>query len=51
MEGLRTLVICQKVLTKDYFEEWRQRYEDGNTRLDGGKEIVEKCIGDLEATV
>lgn len=27
MEGLRTLVIGQRVLTKELFEEWRLRYE------------------------
>lgn len=48
MEGLRTLVICQKVLTAQWFAEWRKNYEDANTRLEGGKEMMEKYINELE---
>lgn len=51
MEGLRTLVISQKVLKNEEFEDWIKRYEEANTKLEGGKEMVEKCVSELEANV
>eukprot|EP01080_Neovahlkampfia_damariscottae_P010718 gene10718-3338_t len=33
VEGLRTLVICYKELTEEYFEDWRARYQTASSSL------------------
>lgn len=48
-EGLRTLVISQKLLTEDFFKRWNQKYEAAKADLNDRERLVRKCIDELEA--
>lgn len=47
-EGLRTLVITQKYLMKEEYEEWNERFIDANAQMVGREVAVRKCIETLE---
>lgn len=48
MEGLRTLVICQKVITKEEFEEWHKEYNEAQASLQNRDANVREVIEQLE---
>ena len=48
-EGLRTLVISQKMLTQEFYDEWNRKYEDAKADLNNREERILKCIEELEA--
>ena len=43
-EGLRTLVITQKLLSSEQYQHWNKKYEDANTSLENRFFIVFKLI-------
>ena len=47
-EGLRTLVIAQKLLSTDYFENWNQRYKSAQADLNNREALIRACIDELE---
>ncbi|KAF0982434.1 hypothetical protein FDP41_011364 [Naegleria fowleri] len=49
-EGLRTLLLCYKALSKETFEEWNMRYNAAKTLLlnTARKQAMDKCEKDLE---
>ena len=50
-EGLRTLVIGQKVLTKEEYEEWNQRYNSAQRDFDHGDRLSAEVRADLESNL
>lgn len=48
MEGLRTLVICQKVITKEEFEEWHKEYNEAQASLQNRDANVQEVIEQIE---
>lgn len=48
MEGLRTLVICQKVISKEEFEEWKKEYNKAQASLQNRDANVQEVIEQLE---
>lgn len=48
IEGLRTLVISQKMLTRDMFEKWNKKYMQAKASLANREEQVRDCILELE---
>ena len=47
-EGLRTLVISQKLLDSDYFSEWNRRYAEAKADLNNREASIARCIEELE---
>ncbi len=47
-EGLRTLVISQKLLENDQFERWQKKYKDAKADLNNREELMQNCIEELE---
>jgi hypothetical protein len=47
-EGLRTLVISQKLLDNDFFEQWERKYADAKADLNNRELSVQNCINELE---
>jgi phospholipid-translocating ATPase len=47
-EGLRTLVISQKVITEDFYRRWQVRYETAKADLNDREKLVNACIEELE---
>ena len=47
-EGLRTLVISQKFLTKREYEEWQKIYDEAQNSMVNREENVKKAIESLE---
>ena len=39
-EGLRTLVISQKLLTQEFYDEWCKRYESAKADLNDREKLV-----------
>ena len=39
-EGLRTLVISQKLLTQEFYDAWNQRYEAAKADLNDREKLV-----------
>jgi phospholipid-translocating ATPase len=48
-EGLRTLVISQKLIPNDFFKEWNAKYEAAKADLNDRERLVQACINELEA--
>lgn len=48
MEGLRTLVIAQKVLTQEEYDTWHQRYKEAKNDYERGDFLAEKVQAELE---
>jgi phospholipid-translocating ATPase len=48
-EGLRTLVISQKILLPDYFEEWNKRYEQARADLNDREAKIAEAMEELES--
>lgn len=48
MEGLRTLVICQKLLNEDEFHQWEAKYIEAQSSLQNRDEKVRAVIEELE---
>ena len=48
MEGLRTLVIAQKLLSDKQFEEFDQKFKKARAQLMNREELVQKAIEGLE---
>ena len=47
-EGLRTLVISQKLLSPEYYQEWNKKYEVAKADLNDRERLVQNCIEELE---
>ena len=47
-EGLRTLVISQKLLSPEYYQEWNRKYEVAKADLNDRERLVQNCIEVLE---
>lgn len=47
-EGLRTLVITQKLLDEDYFNFWMKKYKDARADLNNREQLVLNCLEELE---
>ena len=50
-DGLRTLVITQKVLTAEQYREWNEKYKEAGKDFKRRDELEEKCIEELESKV
>lgn len=48
-EGLRTLVISQKLLTEEFFRDWQRRHEAARADLNDRERLVAECIEELES--
>lgn len=48
IEGLRTLVISQKLLSPQYFESWQKKYQAAKATLNNREEKVSNVISELE---
>jgi phospholipid-translocating ATPase len=46
--GLRTLVLTQKIISEDFYENWRQEYDEARTSLDNRKDKIMKVMSKLE---
>lgn len=47
-DGLRTLVISQKVLSEEQFQEWTEKYNQAGRDIKRRDELEEKCVEELE---
>lgn len=47
-EGLRTLVISQKLIEDEFFEQWIRRYNHAKTDLNERDRLMTECILELE---
>jgi len=47
-EGLRTLVISQKLLSPEFYQEWSRKYEVAKADLNDRERLVQNCIEELE---
>ena len=47
-EGLRTLVIGQKMLPIDFYTEWSKRYENAKADLNDREKMIANCVEELE---
>ena len=47
-EGLRTLVISQKLLSPEFYQDWNRRYEVAKADLNDRERLVQNCIEELE---
>lgn len=47
-EGLRTLVISQKLLDEQEFMQWQERYKEAKADLNNREKAVARCIEELE---
>ena len=41
-KGLRTLLVCTRIIDPDYYERWADRYENAQGNLIGGTELADK---------
>ena len=48
MEGLRTLVICQKYLSESEYKDWEHRYEEAKAAMQNRESKVRSVIESLE---
>lgn len=48
LEGLRTLVISQKLLTPEFYDKWNKEFSAARALLNGREEKVNDCIAQLE---
>ena len=48
MIGLRTLVLCQKIIPYQYYEEWNKEYNEALLLMENRKERISECISKLE---
>jgi len=35
VEGLRTLLLCERTITEEYYEDWSYRYHKAQTQIEG----------------
>ena len=47
-EGLRTLVISQKLLSEQFYSNWAHKYEVAKADLNDRERLVTECIEELE---
>ena len=47
-KGLRTLVLTQKLLTQEFFDNWYEEYSQALTSMDNRKEKIRNAISKLE---
>ncbi len=48
IEGLRTLVISQKLLTQEQYDKWNRIYTTAKASLGNREELVAEAISELE---
>lgn len=47
-EGLRTLVISQKILDEEFFEFWLRKYNQAKADLNDRERLMADCVLELE---
>lgn len=47
-EGLRTLVISQRIIEQEWYDDWKIRFNEANSKLDDRKEHISKSVSELE---
>lgn len=48
-KGLRTLVLCQKKITEQYYKQWNEKYNEALTTIDQMRdERIDKVQSELE---
>lgn len=47
-EGLRTLVISQKLLEEKYFKDWQKKYKQAKSDLVNRDNLMAECLNELE---
>ena len=47
-EGLRTLVISQKLIDSPFYEDWNRRYQEAKADLNNREQSIQNCINELE---
>jgi magnesium-transporting ATPase (P-type) len=47
-DGLRTLVLAQKKLTRSEYDKWNRKYQDAILSIKGREELLEECALELE---
>ena len=47
-DGLRTLVITQKLIEEQYFNNWMKRYKDAKADLNNREQLILSCLEELE---
>ena len=48
LEGLRTLVISQKLVTESFYEDWNKRYQRALSDLNNREGMIAKCLEEIE---
>lgn len=48
-EGLRTLVVSQKLLSEEFFADWQSRYDKARADLNDREKRVAECVEELES--
>ena len=48
IEGLRTLVISQKLITQEFYEDWNKRYLKALADLNDREGMIAKCLDEIE---
>jgi phospholipid-translocating ATPase len=48
MNGLRTLVITRKILTKEFFTKWSDQYEKAYNKLEIDQKTISRLMNELE---
>ena len=48
LEGLRTLVIAQKILTQDEYDQWNEEYKQAKNDYERGEQLAEQVQSSLE---
>lgn len=48
IEGLRTLVISQKLVTQEFYEDWNKRYLKALADLNDREGMIAKCLDEIE---
>ena len=47
-EGLRTLVLAEKVVSQEFYEQWRTKYDAANMLMFGKDDAVDKISEEIE---
>ncbi|BFU24125.1 phospholipid-transporting P-type ATPase, putative [Entamoeba histolytica HM-1:IMSS-B] len=47
-QGLRTLVLCKREITKEFYEVWNKTWEEAQGKLEGREDAIKKAISIME---
>lgn len=48
-DGLRTLVISQKLISPEFYEQWKKKYEIAKADLNDRENMIRNVVDELEA--